>query len=332
MRRSGWMYFSLVVVTLFFTVFGFNGEIFANSKIVISHRAASGYLPEHTLPAVAMAYAHGADFIEQDLAMTKDGVLIVIHDIYLDANTNVKEVFPERNREDGRYYACDFTLEEIKQLQVNERINVKTGEPAYPTRFPVGASKFEIPTFVEEIEMIQGLNKSTGLDVGIYPELKGPAFHHENGLDIEKAFLEVVNAYGYTTRDANIFVQSFEFESLVRLRELGSDLPLVYLIYSANEASAEALDRTAVYADGIGPYINMIETPDGEAVDNYSLIHLAHERGLVIHPWTFRSDDMPSVYGSFEEMVRHFFYDIGVDGLFTDFTDLAVQVVRENEK
>jgi len=116
-------------------------------KIVISHRAASGYLPEHTLPAVAMAYAFGADYIEQDVALTKDGVLMVIHDIYLDATTNVKQVFPDRKRADGRFYVCDFTLAEIKSLRVGERVNPATGAPVFAGRFPMGASKFEMPTF-----------------------------------------------------------------------------------------------------------------------------------------------------------------------------------------
>ena len=151
----------------------------AAPKVVVSHRAASGYLPEHTLPAVAMAFAFGPDYIEQDVALTKDGVLMVIHDIYLDAATNVGQVFAERKRSDGRYYVCDFTLAEISSLRVTERINTPHRRGGIQRKVPLGRVEVrEMPTFAEEIEMIQGMNKSMGRNIGIYPEIKGSAFHH----------------------------------------------------------------------------------------------------------------------------------------------------------
>lgn len=314
----------------------------AAPKVVVSHRAASGYLPEHTLPAVAMAFAFGPDYIEQDVALTKDGVLMVIHDIYLDATTNVGQVFAERKRSDGRYYVCDFTLAEIKSLRVTERINTRTGEAAYSGRFPLGASRFEMPTFAEEIEMIQGMNKSMGRNIGIYPEIKGSAFHHREGFDIERIFLDVLAQYGYTSPDSNIFVQSFEPDCLKRLREMGCELPMVQLLpatagFAAPDPSLSTpaslltpagLDYIATYADGIGPSTTLIENSKGEPVENYALVTRAHERGLVVHPYTFRKDSMPAVFSSFEEMLRHFLFEIGVDGLFTDFTDIAVSVAR----
>lgn len=318
----------------------------AATKIVISHRAASGYLPEHTLPAVAMAYAFGPDYIEQDVALTKDGVFVVIHDIYLDATTNVSEVFPDRTRADGRYYVCDFTLEEIKSLRVTERVNVATGAPAFSGRFPLGASRFEMPTLAEEIELIQGLNKSTGRNVGIYPEIKAPAFHHREGFEVEQMLMDVLAGYGYTSPDSNVFVQSFEPDCLVRLRELGCKLRLVQLLPAtagftppatelstpASLLTAAGLDYIATYADGIGPSTSQIESSNGAPINDYSLVRLAHEWGLVVHPYTFRKDAMPAVFTSFEEMLRHFFFDIGVDGVFTDFTDIAVNVLKEAGK
>ena len=135
-------------------------------KIVIAHRGASGYLPEHTLEAYVMAYALGADFIETDLALTMDGVFVCIHDIYLEYTTNVKEIFPNRARKDKHWYVADFSLDEIKQLGVHERIRAN-GIAYFPSRFPLDFSKFEVPTFAEMIELIQGLNKSTGHNVGI---------------------------------------------------------------------------------------------------------------------------------------------------------------------
>ena len=152
-----------------------------SKKLVIAHRGASGYLPEHTLAAKAMAHAQLADYIEQDLVMTRDDRVIVLHDHHLDQVTNVRDVFAERHRDDGRYYVVDFTLEEIRSLSVYERFDFEDGTalPVFADRFPVGVSRFRIHTFEEEIELIQGLNISTGRSVGIYPEIKSPGFHQE---------------------------------------------------------------------------------------------------------------------------------------------------------
>jgi len=150
--------------------------------LVIAHRGASGYLPEHTLEAKAMAHAMGADYIEQDVVLTKDDQAVVLHDIYLDEVTDVARVFPGRNQTDGRFYAIDFTLAEIKTLNVTERFDRNTGEACYPNRFPdCTRIDFKIPTLAEEIKLIQGLNKSTGKNVGIYVELKKPGFHKKKG-------------------------------------------------------------------------------------------------------------------------------------------------------
>ena len=120
--------------------------------IVIAHRGASGYLPEHTLPAKALAYGLGADFLEQDIVLTKDDVPVVLHDIYLDTVTDVARRFAGRQRADGRYYALDLTLAELKQLRVTERFNAKTGKPVYPQRFPAEQSEFHLATLEEELK------------------------------------------------------------------------------------------------------------------------------------------------------------------------------------
>ena len=142
-------------------------------KLVIAHRGASGYLPEHTIAAKAMAYAQGADYIEQDLVMTKDDHLVVLHDRHLDTVTDVASVFPGRERNDGRFYVIDFTLDEIRQLAVSERFELEDGVtiPVFEDRFPLWKSSFRVHTFSEEIELIQGLNQSTGKNVGLYPEM-----------------------------------------------------------------------------------------------------------------------------------------------------------------
>jgi glycerophosphoryl diester phosphodiesterase len=146
-------------------------------KIVIAHRGASGYLPEHTMEAKAAAHAMNCDFIEQDVVLSKDNVAVVIHDIYLDDVTDVATKFSNRKRADHRYYVIDFTFAELQTLTVFERFSPKTGAQLYPNRFPKGAGAFKLHSFEQELQLIQGLNKSTQKNIGIYPEIKDPEFH-----------------------------------------------------------------------------------------------------------------------------------------------------------
>lgn len=279
--------------------------------IVIAHRGASGYLPEHTLPAYAVAHGMGADYIEPDLVMTGDGHFICLHDIHLEATTNVEEVFPDRAREDGRWYAADFTLEEIGRLEAVERLD---------GRFPKGAGRFRVPTFAEMIELVQGMNRSSGRNVGIYPELKAPAWHRAEGLPMEEALLEILERYGYREPGAAVFVQSFEPESLKRLRALGSKLPQVLLMAEVEQyrrfLSPEGMAGIVDFADGIGPAKTMIER-------QRELVGWAQEAGLLVHPYTFRADQTPSRYGSPVEEIRSHLFGFGVNGVFTDHPDVA---------
>ena len=285
------------------------------ARIVIAHRGASGYLPEHTLPAYALAHGMGADYIEPDLVLTRDSHLICLHDIYLQATTNVEQIFPDRAREDGRWYAADFTLEEIRRLQAEERLG---------NRFPRGSSRFAVPSFAEMIELVQGLNERTGRTVGIYPELKAPAWHRAEGKAMEEALLEIVERYGYRESGAPIFVQSFEEESLRRLRELGSELPQVFLMAEVEQyrrfLSAEGMAGVAAFADGIGPAKTMLERQP-------ELIGWAHEAGLTVHPYTFRADQVPDRHDSHEAELERFLFELGVDGVFTDYPDRARAVL-----
>jgi glycerophosphoryl diester phosphodiesterase len=317
----------------------------AADKIVIAHRGASGYLPEHTLEAKAMAYAMGADFLEQDIVLTRDDVPIVLHDIHLDTVTDVAEQFPDRRRADGRYYAIDFTLAEIQRLKVHERIDLKTGKPVFEHRFPVGRSHFTVPTLAEEIELIQGLNQSTGRNVGIYPELKAPAWHRAEGKDLAHIVLNTVNAYGYRTRSDRIYLQCFDFDTLRRLRrDLGTDIKLVHLISenSWNEAptdfdhprTPEGIRSIAEVVNGIGPTIGHIITDidaDSRPITT-DLVKLAHSAGLEVHPYTFRADALPAWAPSLDDLLRLFFGEVGVDGVFTDFPDRTVGFLRRNSR
>ncbi len=190
--------------------------------LVIAHRGASGYLPEHTLEAKTLAYAMKPDYIEQDVVMTKDDQLVVLHDHYLDRVTDVAEKFPNRARADGRYYAIDFTLAEIKTLKVTEGFNIDdkgNKVQGYPTRFPMWKSDFTVPTLAEEIELIQGLNKTLGYDIGIYPEIKAPWFHRHEGKDISKAVLNTLKAYGYTDKNSKVYLQCFDPIELKRIND-----------------------------------------------------------------------------------------------------------------
>ena len=257
-------------------------QISTLDKIVIAHRGASGYLPEHTLPAKTMAYAMGPDFIEQDLVLSKDGVPVVLHDIYLDEVSDVAEKFPERKRDDGRFYVIDFNYEELKLLQIFERFDRKTGQQIYPQRFPKGLSSFQIHSFYKEIELIQGLNKSTGNSIGIYPEIKAPAFHRKEGQDIAKRVLAVLKIYGYLNKEDRCILQCFDAQELHRIRtELNPQLYLVQLIEHKKEE--EALDRYTTYADGIGAWYKEV-SPE--------FISKAQDLGLKMHGYTFRADDL----------------------------------------
>jgi len=303
-----------------------SGALWAQEKVIIGHRGAAGYLPEHTLAGYAYAHALGVDYIEPDLVMTKDSVLVCLHDIYLELTTDVEEVFPDRHRRDGRWYVADFTLAEVRELSVHERSG-SNGRPVFPGRFPVGASRFAVPTFAETIELVKGLNETAGRSVGLYPELKRPAWHASEGLPMEETLLDVLERYGYRGAEANVYVQCFEANALKSLRsEWGTAFRLVQLV-SASGAYARmwtraGLDEIAGYANAIGPSKTIIET-------NPAFVTWAHDRGLAVHPYTFRADDLPAKYASLEEELSMFFFGYGVDGLFTDFPDVAARVLAE---
>ena len=337
MRRC----FSICVWNALFTCLTGATTMAGDSPIVIAHRGASGYLPEHTLAAKALAYGMGADYLEQDVVLTRDGVPVVLHDIYLDTVTDVAEKFPDRHREDGRYYAIDFSLDEVRSLRVSERFNRQTGEAVYPNRFPRGWSRFEVPTLAEEIQLIQGLNHSTGRTVGIYPEIKAPAWHRREGQDISPIILSVLTHYGYTKHDDPVYVQCFDMAETRRLREdLGCQLKLIQLIGENDWGEGDTdydflrtpagLDAVAEYADGIGPWLRHVcsafDVDSGPTLT--PLVELAHERSLAVHPYTVRSDDLPGGFRTTDQLFEVFVDQAGVDGLFTDQPDRLVEFLK----
>lgn len=314
-------------------------------KIVIAHRGASGYLPEHTLAAKAMAHAMGAHYIEQDVVMTKDDALIVLHDITLDRTTDVAEKFPGRVRDDERYYAIDFTLEEVRSLAATEAFVMEEGEKVqgYKNRFPINLSSFSVPTLEEEIQLIQGLNKSTGKDVGIYPEIKQPKFHRDEGKDISTAVVKLLKEYGYFSRSEKVFLQTFSFEELKEIRtnifpEVGVEIDLILLVGNKNTYpwifEEGGMEKIAKFADGIGPDKGLVISRESTASNAQitPLVSRAHAVGLKVHPYTFRLDpgQIPNYADNFDELLRKHFLDADVDGIFTDFPDKAVKFLQRN--
>jgi glycerophosphoryl diester phosphodiesterase len=286
--------------------------------IVIGHRGgATGYMPEHTLENYARGIDLGADFVEPDLVATKDGVLIARHEPNMIATTNVKDLpqFADRRRRiviDGReeygFFACDFTLAEIKTLRAVQPM---------PDRDQSHNGRYAIPTLDEIIALVKRKSAEKGRTIGIYPETKHSAWHRSIGLPLEDRLLEALSRAGWTSRDAPVFVQSFERESLEYVRER-SKVKLIQLVggRSRSALAPGRLDEIRKYADGIGPEKSLV---DAQAVAD------AHARGLVVHPWTFRNEPkyvLPA-YGG--DAIREYraFYEMGVDGVFSDFADTA---------
>ena len=317
-----------------------------SSPIVIAHRGASGYLPEHTLAAKAMAHAMGAGFIEQDVVLSRDGTAIVLHDVYLDSTTNVAQCFPGRARTDGRFYAIDFDLQEIRQLRVHERTHLdieRNGLAVFTERFPAQPVLFQVPTLAEEIAMIAGLDRSRGQSTGLYIELKSPNWHRREGLDLSAAILQVLDETEYWNRPEQVFLQCFDDQTLRQLRhDLKAPLPMIQLIgeNSWGEDSEvdydylrtpKGLSYVASYAQGIGPFVPHIylgKTATGD-VNLSELVELAHARGLLVHPYTLRRDELPQGIHSFTELLDILIDQAGVDGMFTDFPDIVVDFLRK---
>jgi glycerophosphoryl diester phosphodiesterase len=305
---------------------------------VIAHRGASAYLPEHTLAGAAMAHAMGADFIELDVVLTRDRQLVVLHDLYLDAVTDVADRFHARARMDGHYYAIDFTLDEIRSLRLRERVTTD-GSPEFSGRFPASGDIFRIPSLEDEIIMIQGLNKSTGKDAGLYIEPKAPTWHAKEGSSIFGKVLDLLAKYGYRARKDKACVQSFDMAALKRARfELASDLKLVQLIgeNSWRESdtdfdylrSSEGLEEISGFADGIGPWLpHIVDFKQNGVPDISDLIRNAHRLGLFVHAYTLRADQLPAEVSGIQPALD-ILLQTGLDGVFTDHPDRVVRYLE----
>ncbi|MFM8393235.1 MAG: glycerophosphodiester phosphodiesterase family protein [Acidobacteriota bacterium] len=273
-------------------------------KILVAHRGASGDAPEHTLEAYRLAIKQGADYVEQDLQITRDGVLVCLHDSTLERTTNVEEVFPDRFKiVDGQrhWYVADFTLAELRRLDAGSW---------FDSRF-AGA---RIPTWQEAIDLVRG-------QAGLFPETKGPEEYKERGLDMERLVLETLRRNGLSRPGADprtpVIIQSFSAAGLRKLRrELGCRLPLVLLVGrdAAEEwLTPEGLRKVSDFANGIGPEKRLIQA-------NPSIVDQAHRLGLTVTPYTFRSSTS-SPYPDVRSEMEHYLYQLKVDSLFTDNPD-----------
>ena len=331
------------------------------APIVIAHRGASGYLPEHTLAAYAIAMLQGSDFVEPDLVMTKDGHLIARHDNVLNLTTDVADrpEFADRQTTkvvDGveviGWFSEDFTLDEIKRLRAIERI---------PDRRPANARfdrQFAIPTLEEIIDLVEAFEKIVGRGVGIYPETKHPTYFEQLDLAMGRPMVATLRRHGYEAeRRDRVFIQSFETANLRALREM-TTIPLVQLLWLEGQpydvvssggrlsyddmATSEGLTTIATYADGVGPEKNHFIIPPG-ADGNIHIGHAtrfveeAHRAGLLVHAFTFRAEnaflpnglrrtntDDPNARGDLISEIKAFL-TTGIDGFFVDQPDLGVK-------
>jgi glycerophosphoryl diester phosphodiesterase len=308
--------------------------------VIIAHRGASGHLPEHTLAAKALAYAMGADYLEQDIVATRDDELVVLHDIFLDRVTDVAEHFPTRVRADGRFYVRDFDLAELEIFRVHERTDVD-GDPVYATRFRSAGEEFRVNTFARELELVAEFCEKGPRPVGIYPEIKNPAWHRSEGVDITLLMLDVLKRFGYTGHGDPIYLQCFDEHELRRIRhDLDSKLKLVQLIGEddwspeptnfAAMRSQRGMQKLARTVDAIGPWVNRTyryRARDGR-INSSGLVERAHTAGLAVHPYTFRRDELPPGFTSFDDLIRYSARDLLVDGLFTDFPGDVLKLFR----
>jgi glycerophosphoryl diester phosphodiesterase len=296
--------------------------------IVIAHRGASGYRPEHTLEAYRLAIEMGADYIEPDLVITKDGVLIARHENDIGGTTDVAAKFPRRRRTrtiDGKpiegWFTEDFTLAEIRTLRARERL---------ASRSHAHDDRYAIPTLDEVIELAQRLGRGRGREVGIYPETKHPTYFRSIGLPLEEPLIASLAKYGWRDREAPVFIQSFEAANLRALRPRTA-LRLVQLTSDPAAVDDDGLRRIALYADGVGVEKRLIIplSDDGGLGEATDLVGRAHALGLLVHVWTLRADAdfLPAAYGGDPAAEVRRFRELGVDGLFTDHPDIAVRTI-----
>jgi glycerophosphoryl diester phosphodiesterase len=315
----------------------------AAEPILIAHRGASGERPEHTLASYERAIDQGADYIEPDLVLTKDGVLVARHENEIGGTTDVADhpEFADRKTSktiDGiemvGWFTEDFTLAELRTLRARERL---------PDLRPANKrfnDLYLIPTFEEILKLVRAKEAETGHRIGLYPETKHPGYFAGLGLPHQAALLDLLGRYGYQTEADPVFIQSFEVGNLKALRA-ATRLRLIQLVDGeggpadlpgtsyADMLTVQGLTDIATYADGVGPSAALLIAPEGPT----ALVGRAHDAGLQVHVWTLRMENsfLPAQYqrpddpqgrGDFASYVRAI-AATGVDGIFSDFPGQA---------
>ena len=352
------------------------------APLVIAHRGASGYMPDHTLEGYTKAIELGADFIEPDLVATKDGVLIARHEPNLKDTTDVakrpefasrkRKMMVDGNEEEG-WFASDFTLAEIKTLRAIQ----PRGD-----RSKAFDGQFQVPTFEEVLALREAKSKETGRQIGVYPETKHPTYHQQLGLALEQPLVALLKQYKLNRKDAPVFIQSFEAANLKQLRKLTPN-KLVYLLDANDVRPDGSIDANVPYdhvvagdkrtyadmltpaglkeiksfADGIGPWKPyliswqaMVDPKTGKAADvdgdkvvdqrdmtliePSDVVKNAHKLGLVVHPYTFRNESKHLAANFQDSPLEEYraYFELGVDGVFTDYTDTALAARRLLQK
>ncbi|PJG48726.1 glycerophosphodiester phosphodiesterase [Sphingobium sp. LB126] len=341
---SGRMFRSFAILLLsFVTVVPLMAEPF-----IIAHRGASGERPEHTLAAYERAIDQGADYIEPDLVLTRDGVLVARHENEISGTTDVADhpEFAARRTTktiDGQsitgWFTEDFTLAELRTLRARERLaELRPANSRFNDLYP-------IPTFEEILKLVRAKEAETGRRIGLYPETKHPSYFAGIGLPHQAPLLALLSRYGYQTEADPVFIQSFEVGNLKALRA-ASRLRLIQLVEGeggpadapgttyADMMTTQGLKQIADYADGIGPATAMVLAPEGPT----GLVGRAHDAGLQVHVWTLRMEnsflptafqrpDDPQGRGDFAGYVRAV-AGTGVDALFSDFPKQARQALN----
>ncbi|NJC65945.1 glycerophosphodiester phosphodiesterase [Planosporangium flavigriseum] len=318
--------------------------------LVIGHRGASGYRPEHTLASYELAARMGADFIEPDLVSTKDGVLVVRHEPEIGGTTDVADRPEFASRRTTKtlagtpvlgWFVEDFTLAELKTLRAVERL------PQVRQRNTIYNGLFQVPTFQEVLDLRVRLSKELGREIGVYPETKHPTYFRAQGLPLEDLLVRLLRRYGLDKPGAPAFVQSFEAANLRLLHDkYGLRTRKVFLTGSGNPCgdprsyadylTPAGLRELSAFVAGIGPEKSQVipRNADGSLGKPSSLVANAHTAGLVVHPYTLRAENMflptnmwvgadPTAYGkAIDEQLA--FLRAGVDGVFTDQPDIGV--------
>lgn len=291
--------------------------------LVIAHRGASGYRPEHTIESYTLAIDMGAEAIEPDLVSTKDGILVARHENEIGSTTDAAAKFPDRRTTktiDGTqvtgWFVEDFTLAEVRTLRANERL---------PFRSHAYDGRFLVPTFDEVLDLAAQKSRELGREIAVYPETKHPAYFRGIGLPLEDRLLDALARRGLTAKTSPVFVQSFEPSSLQYLRPR-TPVRLVQLLDEHADASPARLEAIAAWADVVGLHKRLVVpvAPDGTTRAATTVVRDAHAAGLLVHVWTMRSDGdflSPSYGGDPRREVRQF-VELGVDGYFTDFPDV----------